>query len=78
MNEIFTLLIGVAVLILGWPIGMLLANATKEELKSGKKWFGLIVLLGIIGGFVGLILKNDIILFTGFFIAIVVSRSIKG
>lgn len=76
MQEIIQLLIGIAVLGLAFPIGNLLAKMTKEELKSGKKWFRLIVILGLIGGFVGLVIGNDILLFSFFFIAIVTSRNL--
>ena len=77
MQEIFKLFIGVLVLILGIPIGNFLAKKTKEELKDGKKWFKLLIVLSLIGGFIGLIIGNDTILFTFFFIAIVTSRSLK-
>ena len=77
MQEIIKLLIGIVILILGIPIGSYLARITKEELKSGKKWFILIIWIGLIGGFIGLIIGNDVALFTGFFIAIVSSRSLR-
>ncbi len=77
MNQIFTFLIGIFVLILGIPIGNLLARCTKDESKDGQKWFKLLVMIGLIGGVVGLIIGNDIVLFTFFFIAIVSSRSLK-
>tara|TARA_Y100000310_G_C20464024_1_gene706720 strand:+ start:152 stop:391 length:240 start_codon:yes stop_codon:yes gene_type:complete len=76
MKEIFTLLIGLAVLIAGIPIGNFLAKHTKEELKQGRKWFRIIVVLGLVGGVVGLIMRNDPLFFTSLFIAIVTSRSL--
>ena len=77
MQEIFKLLIGVAVLGLGFPIGNILAKKTKEELKLGQFWFKNIIILSLIGGVVGLIIRNDVLLFSFFFIAIVTSRSLK-
>lgn len=77
MQEIFKLLIGIGVLILGIPIGSILAKYTKEELKDGKKWFKLIILLSLIGGIIFLIFRNDSLMFTLFFIAIVTSRSLR-
>ena len=77
MQETYQILIGIFVLILGWPIGNLLAKDTKEELKSGRFWFKLIIILSLILGFIGLVISNDILLFTGFFIAIITSRSLK-
>jgi hypothetical protein len=59
MLEILKILIGILVLILGIPIGNLLANYTKEELEEGKKWFKRIVFLGLIGGLIGLIILMD-------------------
>ena len=77
MNEIFRILIGILVLFLGIPIGNFLATLTKEELKSGRLCFKLIILLSLIIGVIGLIIGNDIILFSFFFIAIVTSQSLK-
>ena len=76
MLEIWKLLISTGLLILGFPIGELLARATKEELNQGRKYFVFLVWIGLIGGMVGLILGNDILLFSMFFIAIVTSRSL--
>ncbi|GBE20652.1 hypothetical protein BMS3Abin17_01394 [archaeon BMS3Abin17] len=77
MQEVVRLIIGVAVLLLGIPIGNYLSKQTKEELKSGQKWFKLIIIISLIGGFAGLITGNDVLLFSFFFIAIVTSRSLK-
>lgn len=77
MQEIFKLLIGIAVLFLGIPIGNVLARYTKEELKPGKIWFKTLLILSLCGGLIALIFKNDAIMFTCFFIAIVVTRSLK-
>ncbi|MEK6817194.1 MAG: hypothetical protein AABX80_00160 [Nanoarchaeota archaeon] len=77
MLEILNILIGIIILILGIPIGNLLAKYTKEELKDGKPWFKLIILIGLIGGLVGLIIGNDAVLFSFLFIAIVSSRSLR-
>ena len=77
MPERIKLLFGILVLILGIPIGNFLARVTKDELKQGKKWFKLIVVLSLILGLIGLIISNDILMFTFFFIAIVTSQSLK-
>ncbi len=77
MTEILNLLIGIIVLILGIPIGNLLAKYTKEELKDGKPWFKLLIFIGLIGGLVGLIIRNDAIMFSFLFIAVVTSKSLR-
>ena len=77
MQEIIKIIIGIVILVLGIPIGNFLAKVTRDEKKQGQFWFRLIVILSLIGGFIGLIIGNDIILFTLFFIAIVTSRSLK-
>ncbi len=77
MLEVLKILIGIIVLALGIPLGSHLAKRTKEELKSGRKWFKLIIIISLIGGIIGLIIKNDVLLFGFFFIAIVTSRSLK-
>jgi uncharacterized protein YneF (UPF0154 family) len=77
MQEIIKILIGIVVLLLGMPLGSYLAKQTKEELKSGQKWFKLIIIISLIGGFIGLVIGNDVLLFSFFFIAVVTSRSLK-
>lgn len=77
MQEEIKLIIGVAFLLFGILIGNLLAKFTKEELTEGRVWFFLVTWVGLIGGFIGLILSNDILMFSLFFIAIVSSRSLK-
>ncbi|MCX6750509.1 MAG: hypothetical protein NTZ83_03555 [Candidatus Pacearchaeota archaeon] len=76
MQEIYKLLIGIAVLLLGIPIGNILAKNTKEELKDGRKWFLLLIALCFIGAILNLIFRNDALLFTFLFIAIVTSGSL--
>lgn len=70
-------LLGILLLLLGIPIGNVLARLTKEELNQGKIYFKAIVVLSLVGVLVGLIFRNDIILFSFAFIAIVTSRSLK-
>jgi len=77
MQEIIKLLVGVLFLTLAWPVGIFLARITKEELKSGQKYFKIVLWLSLILGFAGLIFQNDYLLFTMFFIAIVTSRSLN-
>ncbi len=77
MQEFVELLIGVGVLLLGFPIGDYLAKITKDELKQGQKWFRIVVAVGLAGGLAGLIIGNDFLMFGFFFIAIVTSRSLK-
>ncbi len=77
MEEVIRLILGILILIMGFPIGSYLAKITKEELKSGKKWFRIIIIVSLIGGFIGLIFGNDILMFSFFFIAIVTSRSLR-
>jgi hypothetical protein len=77
MLEIFEILIGIVVLIMGVFIGNYLAKVTKEELKEGRRWFKVIILVSLIGGVFGLILRNDFLMFGFFFMAVVTSRSLK-
>ena len=77
MLEMLKILIGVIVLILGIPIGNILAKYTKEELKDGRKWFNLLIFIGLIGGLVGAIIQNDSLMFSFLFIAIVTIRSLN-
>jgi len=77
MQEIFKILIGIGILILGFFIGEILAKKTKEELKAGKKWFKIIVYLSLLGGIAGMLIRSDVLMFSFFFIALVTSRSLK-
>jgi len=77
MEEWMKIIIGIGVLFLGIFIGEILARCTKEELKSGQRWFKIIIGVSLIVAIVGLISKNDSLLFSFLFIAIVTSRSIK-
>jgi len=77
MKEILSIIIGIAVLIIGIPIGNILAKNTHEELEDGKKWFLLLIFLSLIGAIISLIFGKDSLLFAFLFIAIVTSRSLK-
>jgi len=77
MEDWLKIIIALVILLLGIPIGNLLARYTKEELKVGKKWFQLLMFIGIIGGILSLIFQKDALMFTFFFIAIVSSRSLR-
>ena len=77
MEELYKLFMGIVLLILGIPIGNLLAKLTKEELKKGKEHFKFLIILSLIGAIVFLILENDAFLFSFLFIIIVLSRSLK-
>ncbi len=76
MEDLYKVLIGIVFLAFGFPIGDFLKKKTKDEQKDGRKWFKLLVLSGLIGGFIGLLIGKDWVLFTFFFIAIVSSRSL--
>lgn len=77
MNESLTLIIGIIVLVLAWPIGNFLALKTKEELKSRQGTFRGVILVCLIGLVVSLVLWKDILLFSLAFIAIVTSRCLR-
>lgn len=77
MQEVLKLSIGIIILLCGIPIGRFLAKITKEELKQGQRYFKIIILISLIGGFIGLFMLNDFIMFSMFFIAIVTSHSLK-
>jgi len=77
MQEIFAFLLAVLALILGIPIGDILAKITQEELKTGKKWFLILIFLSLAGAGISLVLSKDDLMFSFLFIAIVTSRSLK-
>ena len=73
----FKLLIGLVILILGIPIGNILARFTKEELADGEKYFKILIVVCLIGAIVSVIFRNDSLMFTFLFISIITSRSLK-
>lgn len=77
MNELYRIGIALGVLILGIPLGNLLAKMTKEELKKRRGLFKSLVLISGVGAIVSLILGNDVLLFGFLFIGIVTSRSLR-
>jgi len=76
MQEAFKIIIGIVVLAFGIPIGNFLAKMTREELKSGQIWFKIIIIFSIVGAVLALVFRDDVLLFTLLFIAIVTSRSL--
>ena len=77
MNELSKFGIAALILVLGFFLGNFLARITKEELKEGKKWFRVLIIVSAIGAIVSLILRKDYILFAFLWIIIVTSRSLK-
>ena len=77
MQEVLKIAIGIAFLLLGIPIGSYLAEKTKEELKHGRKWFKLIIVVSLVSSIVALIIQNDFLFFSFLFIALVTSRSLR-
>jgi hypothetical protein len=77
MEEIYKLFVGSLIVIAGFPIGKVLAKKTKDELKDGQKWFKLIVILSLVAGIIGLVIRRDVLFFTTFFFASVASGSLK-
>ncbi len=75
MEEVLKLIIGVGVLALGFPVGNFLKSLTKDEQKQGQKLFRILTLISLLIGFFGLIISNDWLMFSFFFIAIVTSRN---
>lgn len=75
--QLTNIAIGVIVLAFGFVIGNYLARWTKEELEIGRRWFRVIIIISLIGGVVGLVLGNDVLLFSFFFVAVVTSRSLR-
>jgi len=77
MPEYISLVIGIVVLLLGIPLGSYLAKITKDELKSGQRWFKLLIIISLISAVISAFLRNDVLFFAFLFIAIVTSRSLR-
>ncbi len=77
MQEIYNILIGISILLIGFFIGNILAKVTKDESKIGQRWFKIIIFICAIGAIITLILGNDALLFSFLFFMVVTSRSLK-
>lgn len=77
MQEIYNILIGTLIVIIGIPIGKFLALKTKDEQEKGQFWFKLIIIASFIGAVITLILRNDAFFFSFLFFAIVTNGSLK-
>lgn len=73
---LWSLIFGMFVVAAGVPIGDFLYRKTKEEMKSGQKWFKIIVIIGLVCAIVAIFLNNDFLFFSFLFISIVTSRSL--
>lgn len=76
MGWIVSFLIAIAILLLGIPLGNLLAKFTHEELRGGRVWFQTIIIVSLVCGVFSLVVGNDYLLFSFLFMAIVTSRSL--
>ena len=76
MEQSIQFIIGLLILLLGFPIGDWLAKYAKEELKSGQKWFRIILVISGLGAIISLILRQDILMFSFLFIFVITSRSL--
>lgn len=76
MQEVLNFIIGVLALFLSFPLGLYLRKLTVDENKEGQIWFKVLVVASLIGAFVSIFLKNDVLLFTFLFMAIVASGSL--
>jgi Ca2+-dependent lipid-binding protein len=77
MEGIYNYSLAIILLVLGIPIGNLLAKITKEELKSGKKWFKLLIFVSLVSSIISFFIGNDALFFSFLFIAVVTSRSLR-
>jgi hypothetical protein len=68
-------LVGIGVLILSIPIGILIANASKDELKIGRRWFISLMIFSIMGIALFFLTKNIPLTLTFEFIFIISSIS---
>ncbi|HLD98362.1 MAG TPA: hypothetical protein VI815_03480 [Candidatus Nanoarchaeia archaeon] len=63
--QAYNFILGVIVLLWSIPIGIILKSITKEELKSGRKYFmALWVLCIILSILIGFFIKEEILLYS--------------
>jgi hypothetical protein len=77
MKEVYIYWVAIGILALGIPVGDFLAKITKEELKSGKKWFKILIFVSLVSSIISFFIGNDPLFFSFLFIALVTSRSLR-
>lgn len=77
MKEVYKYFLAIIMLISAIPIGNFLSKITKEELKSGNKWFKILIISALILSVLFLFKREDDLFFCMLFIAIVTSRSLN-
>lgn len=77
MDRLISLIIGISALVLGYPLGLFIACAAKEEIESGQRWFKIIIIASLVGAFACLILNVDALFFSFLFFTVVTSASLK-
>lgn len=65
------MIIEIIILLLAIPLGLLLTRIANDELKDGRIWFKILIVLCLIGGILFLLIRKSIIGLTLFFILIV-------
>jgi len=67
MNPLQIILL-IIVSLLGIPVGFLLKKFTKEEMKSGRKWFKLISLAAVLSFIFGVVMGDAVIVVSSIFL----------
>lgn len=74
--DTLTIIILTIIALAGFPIGLLIKKFTPEELKSGKKWFNLLIFICVIAIIATVLLAKEetmIFLFTSFLFIILLT-----
>ena len=77
MNKVIEYTISILILALAYPLGTIIRNSTKDELKQGKPYFKALIYLSLLIGFTAAILKIDWLMFSAFFISIFTSSALN-
>lgn len=56
--NLFQIILTIVIALAGYPLGLLLAHYTREELKKGRKWFKLVLMACVLGVIVSLIFSR--------------------
>jgi len=77
MEEVIKYTLGIAALIAGYFLGILLRKMTLDEQVIGRKYFIALAIISALGIILGLIINKDWLIFTSAFFLLVTSRSLK-
>mgnify|MGYP001584158899 FL=1 len=65
------MILEIIILLLGIPVGYLIALMARDELKAGRKWFGVLVIASILGAVWFYLIGESVIVWSFGFVGVI-------